>query len=134
MTIARLERLPKIIKEIEQLSSYLDDVDNNGPPRFSAIVKTAAKFPYALHNITITGENHTIVEAWQNTLSRNKSEYAEINSFIQSINDEQIRAILRYKYHDGLTWQAIAMKIGFRDWRTPKKNIEKFLSMHVNAP
>lgn len=55
-----------------------------------------------------------------------KHKISEIENYINSIEDIQIRSIFRMKYINGKTNQNIAMKLGYRDEGTIRKKIRKY--------
>lgn len=52
--------------------------------------------------------------------------YKELTTFIENIEDSQLRLILTLRYVDHLTWKQIAFKIGNHDEQNPRKTHDKF--------
>jgi len=54
-------------------------------------------------------------------------ELNRLNSYIQSVDDSQMRLILSLRYINGLSWQQIAFSIGETDESYPRRKHNKFL-------
>ena len=54
-------------------------------------------------------------------------ELKQVNRYIQSIEDNQMRKILTLRYIKCLTWQNIAYEIGKRDEQYPRRKHNAFL-------
>lgn len=49
-----------------------------------------------------------------------------VERFINSVEQSEIRMILRYRHIDCLTWQRIAFKMGWHDEQIPRKKYNKY--------
>ena len=58
-------------------------------------------------------------------------ELNRLNRYIQSVDDSQMRTILRLRYIRGLTWQRIAFEIGEHDEQYPRSKHNAFLQQEV---
>lgn len=58
-------------------------------------------------------------------------ELNRLNRYIQSVDDSQMRMILRLRYIQGLTWQRIAFEIGEHDEQYPRRKHNAFLKQEV---
>ena len=58
-------------------------------------------------------------------------ELNRLNRYIQSVDDSQMRTILRLRYIRGLTWQRIAFEIGEHDEQYPRRKHNAFLQQEV---
>ena len=58
-------------------------------------------------------------------------ELNRLNRYIQSVDDSQMRTILRLRYIQGLTWQRIAFEIGEHDEQYPRRKHNAFLQQEV---
>lgn len=101
MTAERLERYFDLKKEVLQLQERLEG--------FSA------------------RKNEAPVDAWNERILENLRVMAGIEDFIESVPDERLRLAMRYRFYDGLTWQVVAMRCGWQDWRTPRWKIDRFI-------
>ena len=53
----------------------------------------------------------------------------EAREYIQSIEDSDLRQIIRYRYMDGLSWQQVAARMGHRySEESCRKKVERFMS------
>lgn len=123
MTLERLERYPKIVREIKQLEQLL----YASIPEASDTVKSAAQFPYSQHNVVVSGIDVKLVEKWKTQLANQKKEKDKIEMFIEYVEDDEIRTILRWWLIENLEWQDVATAIGVEDKRTPKNKLKKYL-------
>lgn len=55
------------------------------------------------------------------------SEYQRINAYISSIDDSADRQVLTLRYIDGLSWQAVATEMKWRDRGTPRRRVNHIL-------
>lgn len=51
----------------------------------------------------------------------------EINDYIGEIKDSEIRQIITLKYINNLTWEQVALSLGYADESVPRKKISIFL-------
>ena len=58
-------------------------------------------------------------------------ELNRLNRYIQSVDDSQMRTILRLRYVKGFTWQRIAFEIGERSEQYPRRKHNAFLKQEV---
>lgn len=134
MNKEKLSQLYHLEKEIELLKRQIADMDYK-------IVTDSVKgsdtcFPYVQHTITIKGIDYGEYEQKEarlkRQLQRRLDEYmdtaAEINEYIASIKDSEMRQILSLRYINNLTWQQIAAHMGtMGDGSTERKKHDRFL-------
>lgn len=87
-------------------------------------------FPYIERSFTIEGYNIQDIDRLNKVKSllvdrKDKCEdmKLEIEKFISNIPDSKTRRVFQYRYVDGLSWQAIARRIGKYDESYPRKVI-----------
>ena len=96
-------------------------------------VTSASGFPYSKHKVHIEGykpNGGTVTMLAR--LSELKAQKSEIEEFVRSIKDREIKLILSWRYINGNkapSWQAIAMRLGYRAEHTPKRKIQKYFKM-----
>jgi hypothetical protein len=129
-------------KEIADLSEKIDKIKNTKRKHgFGVDVVTASSktIPYSLHPVTISGygADHTgdskKYEYIKRLSERRKSAQAkfdEIQDFIDSIDNSELRQIVEYRFIHGLLWNAVANKVydypcGDRARMTLKRFFEK---------
>lgn len=124
MTIAELKQYRCICAEIKDLEdelkgSYVGDS-----------VTSASGFPYSKHTVHIEGYKPSGgTAATLARLSELKAQKGEIEQFVAEIKDREIKLILSWRYINGKkapSWQAIAMRLGYRAEHTPKRKIKKY--------
>lgn len=124
MTTADLKQYRNICAEIQDLEnelkgSYVGDS-----------VASASGFPYSKHTVHIEGykpSGGTVAKLAR--LSELKVQKAEIEEFVRSIKDREIKLILSWRYMNGKkapSWQAIAMRLGYRSEHTPRRKSFKY--------
>lgn len=57
----------------------------------------------------------------------------EIQLYINEIPDSKLRVIFTHRYVDGLSWQAVAFRIGEVDESYPRRKHDKYLKAAGNA-
>ena len=112
MTKAKLSRLNSLNLEIEQEKRRLSEL------RAAAESCTApiSGLPHVAGSIR-RSEDVQITLAEQEALLREKvresvREYDRLNRFIFSVDDPQVRQILRLRFVDGLPWVQVALQTG----------------------
>lgn len=66
-------------------------------------------------------------DKWMQKRVEALEEYIKIESFIDRVDDAEIRILLRYRYLDLLSWEQIGEKV-FMDRTSVSKKIRKFLN------
>lgn len=130
----RLEQYRALKFEIAQLEDRICNMQNEGPQDTCDSVSTSAEFPYSKHTLVICGiEDVTAynkrLHRLQSRLARSRAELDELDEYINSVTDAQIRAIMQYKYVMGWRWLRIARKMGFQTESGPRMKIKRFLGM-----
>ncbi len=106
---------------------------------FDRVKGSSDVFPYTERSFLIEGYNYpeadrkeaTLIK-YNNLLCRRKQKCEElklqIEEFISNIPDSRTRRVFQYRYIDGLSWQAIAMRLGRVHESYPRKDIhDKYL-------
>lgn len=127
MTIAELKQYRNICVELAEVRSELKELQTVDA------VQTASKFPYSKHTVPVTGlppsNNVKSLQDYELSLSIQKQ---EIENYVNSIEDKEIRTIISLRYIRGkkrMSWQAIAMKLGYQSEHTPKNKLKKFFKI-----
>lgn len=131
----KLSQLYHLKNEIELIKRQINDIG------FSMTTDTVkgsdTGFPYVYHPITIMGVDYGEYERkagrLKRQLQRRLDEYmdtvAEINKYIESVEDSEMRQILSLRYINNLTWQQIAAHMGtMGDGSTERKKTDRFLA------
>lgn len=124
MTTADLKQYRSICAEIKDLEDELKD------SYVGDSVTSASGFPYSKHTVHIEGykpSGGTVAKLAR--LSELKAQKSEIEEFVRSVKDREIKLILSWRYINGKkspSWQAIAMRLGYRSEHTPKRKAFKY--------
>lgn len=131
MTLKEIKRYRTICAEIKQIDKKL----NRGKIHVRDSVKTAAKPPYHLHNVSVEGDVY--VGSSPSLLSRKAqliSDKNKIEDFVEKINDYDIkRAIEIYCMEpsdENLNlpdWEDVADYLGKSTGEAVRKSVERFL-------
>ena len=126
MTTEQLNQYRAICAEISDIRQQLEN------SYAGDTVQSGSKHPYSVHSVRIEGykpDRHTT--ALLSRLNVLEHSRAEIEAFVDNINDSEIRQIVQLRYIRGKkkrSWQYIAMKLGYCAEHTPKRKLKKFLS------
>lgn len=109
--------------ELEEVSSKIDE---------KCIKDSAAgsmkDFPWILQNHSLSG----IADEDYNLLERKlelKTQIKAVDDFVREIEDNEIRTIILMRYVSGkrkMSWQNIALKLGYCAEHTPKRKLQKY--------
>lgn len=135
-----LQQLRPIKKEIEILKQQIEELEYYEKQRFvTDSVKGSSKtFPFVEHSIMITGadssgyfkKKYRLQERLSHKVSELMEEVENINKYIDTIDDSEIRSILQLRYINGLSWQQIAASLGTEgDGSTERKKHDRFLKL-----
>ena len=116
-------------KEIEDLEERIAKLGNGvGSIKITDMPKGSSKLSSIQERIV------ELKEKWITARLTALEEYIKIETYINSIEDTEIRMIARYRYLDLLGWEQIALKIGNgQDRTTISKKIRKFLDNSPNS-
>lgn len=121
----QIERLKKQVEKIEQEGNVIDSVTggSGGTQRYKI-----EGFPYPEYSKKKTRLllNKAQLEIAELDLLETT---AEIEKYIQSINNSRIRRIIRHRFIDNLTWRDVSAKIGGSSTdESVRKELERFLA------
>lgn len=98
MTREFLERYQGILADIAAIKA--DKVTDT-------VSASSLEFPFTQHTVTIQG----VPEDWRSRrLQELYRDKARIEAYIESVGDDTVRAIMRYRIKQGLSWGEIAAK------------------------
>lgn len=100
MTREFLERYQGILADIAAIKSdkVTDTVSASSP-----------EFPYSQHTVTVQG----VPADWRSQrLSELYRDKAQIELYIESVEDDTVRAIMRYRIKQGLSWGQVVARMG----------------------
>ena len=135
MTKEKLEQLSGIKREISILQDEVDRA-SKGDIVTDVVKGSNTEFPYEPRIFKVQGiDTHDYsrkVKKIYKQMGKKIDELIEVRkeleSFIESVEDSEIRTILRLKYIHGLPWAKIPNALGREgDGSTERKKIERFL-------
>ena len=131
MTLKQLREYRSICDEITDIKQQLDG------SFVGDTVQSASKHPYDKRSVHIEGfpsDGHTLsLLARLSVLERSRT---EIEQFVHSIDDYDIKLIIQYRYLRGkrpMSWQAIASRLNYLSEHTPKRKIQKYFQNGGNG-
>lgn len=133
MTKFDLKKLKDLNKEIEILQKQMRNITVQPKTVTDCVKGSLACFPYSEQTIRITGVD---VEGYERKVVRIRRAMAkklqevmqqveEINRYIESVEDCEIRNILRLRYVDCLTWEEIE-EVLHMNKRTAQRKFRKW--------
>ena len=131
MTLEQLEAYRTARAELEAVTDELAGYETQ------IAVQTAAEFPYSLHTATQTGlPNVPRVKTLLDRQAALRACCAAVERFAESIADDEVRTIVRLRFMAGgrrLSWQEIALKLGYRSEHTPRRKLTDYI-LHKSEP
>ena len=128
MTKEQLEQYTSIKEEIKELEAELD---KRKSPVSDIVTGSMEDYNYTKHSINIRGlSRYTYYLDLKLTYKKIQLERqrAEIENFLDSVQDSNIRRIIRLKYIKGKTWPQIARKMDKHiSGDSVRKIVERFL-------
>lgn len=71
---------------------------------------SSPEFPYSQHTVTVQG----VPAGWRSQrLSELYRDKAQIELYIESAEDDTVRAIMRYRIKQGFSWGQVAARMGY---------------------
>ena len=126
ITEEKLGQLIALRSEVKAIKKQIER--RKGMAKYQAdIVKgSMSEFPYSEVHIPVEGIADPLSEKLKRKEERLELEIAEIESFIDTIEEPMMRTIIRYRYSLGMTYQEIGFEVGYEQSMI-KKKIDKFL-------
>ena len=112
MTREKLDRYRKLLKEIPVLENELAELWLTEKGMGNSVIlngKNGSKKPES-----VVGFDYDRYDRRKEALQRKKEEARAIREWIEAIEDGQTRCVFRMFYVDGMTWERIASKTGYR--------------------
>ena len=126
MTIDELKNYRSICAEIADIKKEL------AGHYAGDTVQSGSKHPYSVHNVRIEGyKSDSSTISLLTRLSVLERSRQDIEEFVHSINDYDLKLIIQYRFLRGkrpMSRQAIAMKLNYMSEHTPKRKLQKYFS------
>lgn len=122
----RCENLKHRYREVEvekqKLDNFIFEADSY---QEDVVTGSDSEFPYTKHHFKIRGYGSIQYprkkESLENKIARIRSEIEEVERFIESIDDPEMRNILTMRYELGMTQEQIADQYGYERSTISKK-------------
>ena len=128
----KFEQYQSVQKEIEDLESRIEKMEKRSNI-VSDTVQSSEGFPYSKHQVGITGidvKKQMLLEKYELRLKAFRELLGElrleVEEIIQSIDDSELRRILRYRYHDSFSWIKIMHLMEYESEGKAKMKVERF--------
>lgn len=125
MTREDLEKLKSLKHEVRQLQGELKHL----PMTTDSIKGSMDEFPYIECTMKIVGIDEDKAKKLRKKLERKLDKLQdmidEMEDWLDTVEDPEIRTIIRMKYRDGLTFKQISIKLGY-DKSSISKKVSKF--------
>lgn len=125
MTIEQLESYRAVRAELEDIEGELAQYG------VRIAVQSASTAPFSKHTVTAEGlPPSPKAKALLERKARLRARRGEVERFVDSIEDSEMRMIVLMKYIKGrqtASWQSIASKLGYCSEHTPKRKLIMFL-------
>jgi DNA-binding NtrC family response regulator len=125
LTKQELEDLRALKHEVKQLQHELQ----NMPIVMDSVNGSMEEFPYTQHSIKIFGIDQGAARKLRKKLERKLEELqdaiSDMEDWLDTIPDSEMRTILRLTYRNGLTREKVAEELG-RSEKTIKRKIKTF--------
>lgn len=132
-----LNQINAINTELIDLRERLKKIENRKLKNVQDSVRGSSNtYPYIQHTCVISGiENNLKDKKSKNKYKRmikNKEQKLgklinQLEYELNSIEDSELRQIIRYKYEDNMNWLQIMTKMKYNSEDTARKKIERFL-------
>lgn len=135
-----LEQLGHLNKEIEIIKKQIEDIELtkhiSDNTISDSVVGSSPVYPYTQHVIKIQGIDTTgyynrlykLKQRMEYKLNELMDKVEDINEYISTVDDSEMRQILSLRYINGLTWQQVAYHMGMAgDGSTERKKHDRFL-------
>ena len=123
-----MKQYKDLCREIKELENYIKKLENRNVS--DIVAGSNNEFPYQIVNFKIEGLVPTdkLCKVLVERKVKCEQLKIKIEEFISGIPDSITRQVFQYRYIDGLSWQAIAYRIGRHDESYPRKVVhDKYL-------
>lgn len=128
MTQDDLKQYCSLCNEIVELQNRIEEHKLSDSVQGSNLV-----YPYQMQNHKVTGYDEEGALLKQQ-LRKAKRQKIRIYNYINEIPDSSLRQIFRYKYMDGLSWNNVAAKMGYKyTVESVKKKCQRFFKNVPNV-
>lgn len=131
MTLELLEQYADMRREAQMWERELDELRRKNSVVKDTVRGSMSSFPYTSHPVTIQGvpEPSKRFSAREKRLEERRErlaeQLAEIDDFIDSLEDSQLRQIIQYRYVKGYSWVKTAQMVHNKE-STVRMRIQRY--------
>ena len=138
LTEKELRQYRSILKEIEDLDNRIDQLYNKEIEAVSGKVKGSSKsFPYTEVRTSVLLEDPSEIAARDKLIATRKAKkeelqksVLEIESFVNEIEDSELRLTFKYLFIDGMRQREVAKKLNI-ERNTVSKRVKAYMNFHT---
>lgn len=132
MTKRRLEQYSSIKAEIKKLEDEIKERENRRLT--DTVTGSSPEYPFTKHTVTIKGVDYgsdLLIRRLKEKAFLLDEERTYIEKWLDTVEDSQMRTIIRMKFVKGLTWQQIATELDApHKMEKFKKDFYRFIEKH----
>ena len=119
----------KYIKRKRALALYQDELDHGDLDTKDIVVGSMHDYPYTEQEVTIQGRDVKREDWLRYRIAVLSAGCARVEEFVNGVDDEEMRAMLRMHYVQGITWPQIRRRLTDKEVTTDalRKKAERFL-------
>ncbi|MBC5647547.1 hypothetical protein [Christensenella tenuis] len=142
MTIReKLEQYRALVAEVRNLEQRISDMQTQKVSSCDIVKMSSPEFPFTEHSSKVIGHAidktmlQKVVDIYKDRLEKAMAMMLEVETFISSVEDSEMRELLRLRYVEGLPWWKIPMRLemaGDGSWQ--RRLVYGFLQNFENCP
>lgn len=142
MTIReKLEQYRALKIEIRNLERRISDMQTETVSSCDIVKMSSPEFPFTEHSSKVIGHAidkttlQKVVGIYKDRIEKAMAMLLEVETFISSVEDSEMRELLRLRYVEGLPWWKIPMPLGMAgDGSWQRRLVYGFLQNFENCP
>ncbi|MBS4959290.1 MAG: hypothetical protein KHZ62_00520 [Clostridiales bacterium] len=131
MTERELERLSFLKREAAEENQRLRQLKRFREGRGFFITGMPAGTDFRDMTGEIAAEIADLEKKVQKNIRRCLEEIKRLEEFIATVEESELRLMLRYRYVEGKTWQQTAFAMGYADESVPRKRFQRWMRTKV---
>lgn len=142
MTIReKLEQYRALGVEVRNLEQRISDMQTQEVSSCDIVKMSSPEFPFTEHSSKVIGHAidkttlQKVVGIYKDRIEKAMAMLLEVETFISSVEDSEMRELLRLRYIEGLPWWEIPMRLGMAgDGSWQRRLVYGFLQNFENCP
>ncbi len=115
MTAKKLHQYRALCREIVDLEKKIEKEARKDQMASDVVSGSDSEYPYTRRHFTITGKESNQTGQLRRMQDKCHKERNEIVAYIDAIENSTMRQIFRYRHIEGLSWRAVAFRLGGYD-------------------